>query len=176
MQLQRPTNSHPGSPRSDDCVPTIAATRSHRSVDAPSYCPSASLGPGLKACGRRHRPPEDFYRGSKPQGQRNRTEEETATAEFLYREFESIGLNTDFQTFTFSTVSSDIQLLTPQSGEPLEIFSLPMSLSGRGRVSGNLVDVGKASEGELPSAGISGKIALIMRGGLDLRGKGDPRR
>ena len=101
------------------------------------------------------------------------TEDERAAADVLSGEFESIGFNTDLQTFTFSTVSSDIRILTPQSGESLEIFSLPMSLSGQGLVSSSLIDGGKAVAEDLRPGGIGGKIALIMRGDLTFEEKVD---
>jgi aminopeptidase YwaD len=88
------------------------------------------------------------------------TDQELRAAEFLASEFEALGYRTEIQPFTVDVESAAVRVGT----ERAEFPALPMTLSGMGDVSGKLVDVGKARDGDLPEERIDGRIAVIQRG------------
>ena len=99
------------------------------------------------------------------------TEEERAAADYLTAELQAIGLEAELQPFTFELLSRDV-LLVPASGVvQRSVPGFPMTLSATGTVSGSLVDVGRAFEGDLPPEAVEGKIALIERGTITFEEK-----
>ncbi len=89
------------------------------------------------------------------------TAEEEAAAEYLRAEFEALGYEVETQPFTFERMAPERSLRLPD-GDAL--LGIPLRMSGRGTVSGPLVHVGLAKEGDIPDEGLAGRIALIQRG------------
>ncbi|MCH7846704.1 MAG: nitronate monooxygenase, partial [Acidobacteria bacterium] len=101
---------------------------------------------------------QDFTRDFSPRA--SGTDEERRAAEFLASEFEALGYRTELQPFTVDVESAAVRVGT----ERTEFQALPMTLSGMGVVSGKLVNVGKARDGDLPEERIDGRIVVIQRG------------
>lgn len=88
------------------------------------------------------------------------TDEERAAADFLAARLEAMGYETRLQPFTIDLPSSRVRM----GPEAQEVRSFPLTQSASGTVSSLLVDVGGAFEGDVPSQGLDGKIALVKRG------------
>ncbi len=89
------------------------------------------------------------------------TEEEEAAAEYLTKELQALGYEVETQPFEFERIAPERSLRLPD-GDAL--LGIPLRMSGRGTVSGPLVHVGLAREGDIPDEGLAGQIALIQRG------------
>ena len=96
------------------------------------------------------------------------TEQEAAAAEYLRGLFESMGYEASLQPFTFQTTETEAVVSAPVVSE---YRAFPLRLSVRGEAEGTLVDVGGAFEDDLPSGGLTGKIALIERGTITFQEK-----
>ena len=92
------------------------------------------------------------------------TEEELAAARYLSGEFEAMGYAVSLQPFSFVVLATDIPALVMDSPSFMDLEAIPLTQSGIGRFSGNLVFVGKALERDMPIEGLEGKVALIERG------------
>lgn len=94
------------------------------------------------------------------------TEQERAATEFLESQFASFGYSVEVQPFTVQRFSREESSLTtsPGNSEAERIEAFPLSGSGDGEVSGELVPVGLARPQDIPEAGLEGKIALAERG------------
>ena len=101
---------------------------------------------------------QDFTRDFSPRA--SGTDEERLAAEFLASEFEALSYRTELQPFTVDVESAAVSVGT----ERTEFRALPMTLSGMDVVSGKLVNVGKARDGDLPEERIDGRIVVIQRG------------
>ena len=99
------------------------------------------------------------------------TDQERAAAEFLVKQFEMLGYQAELQSFTVDRETSSLQVVPPGMSIGRDIQSFPMTLSGVGKASGILVNVGKAFEEESPRQGLAGKIALIQRGTITFEQK-----
>jgi Iap family predicted aminopeptidase len=92
------------------------------------------------------------------------TGQERAAAEYLEDLLESLGYAVKLQPFDverFSTEDSGVVLDGP-APEPVD--AIPLGMSGTGEVSGVLVPVGLALDGDIQEGGLVGKIALAERG------------
>src|SRR5918999_4978675 len=95
------------------------------------------------------------------------TQQERAAAEFLESELTGLGYSVEEQPFTverFSSEESGFFVEIGNSGGTERIEDFPLSGSGAGEVSGELVPVGLARPEDIPEAGLEGKIALVERG------------
>jgi aminopeptidase YwaD len=95
------------------------------------------------------------------------TQQERAAAEFLESELTGLGYSVEAQPFTverFSSEESGFFVEIGNSGGAERIEAFPLSGSGAGEVSGELVPVGLARPEDIPEAGLEGKIALVERG------------
>lgn len=92
------------------------------------------------------------------------TEEERVAAEYLRSEFEALGYAASIQPFEVRVISPAAPLLTVVSPAILNIDAVPMSMTGGGEVTAEIMAVGKALPSDMPTEGLSGKIALIERG------------
>lgn len=92
------------------------------------------------------------------------TSQERRAAEFIADELRALGYAVSVEEFPVEVLRSDEPVLstTPSGGKSL--FALPLTLSGRGRATGKMIDVGKASTQDIPAEGLEGHIALIERG------------
>jgi aminopeptidase YwaD len=99
------------------------------------------------------------------------TEKERIAAEFLASELKEAGYDTHLQPFTFELIPRDAPALTLLAPVQGNVWALPLSNSGVGKVVGPLVHVGKAFEGDIPAEGLDGKIALIERGDITFEEK-----
>src|SRR5918999_3665471 len=94
------------------------------------------------------------------------TQQERAAAEFLESQLTSLGYSVEAQPFTVERFSLEESGLFVELGNPgaERIEAFPLSGSGAGEVSGELVPVGLARPQDIPEAGLEGKIALAERG------------
>ena len=92
------------------------------------------------------------------------TLEELEAAEYLAAKWESFGYSVQLQPFTFTRLSRERSGLVLDGPDLREIEAIPLVRSGTGEVSGNLVSVGLAREGDVPEGGLEGKVALAQRG------------
>ena len=99
------------------------------------------------------------------------TAQERAAAEYLLSKFREMGYESELQSFTVDLLSRDSPLLSLTSPEAQDVDSFPMQLTGTGRVSGVVVDAGKAFPEDIPADGLHGKIALIQRGTITFEEK-----
>lgn len=101
------------------------------------------------------------------------TEQELAAARYLQSRFQELGYATELQAFTvedFSLAGLGLTLNTPQLRE---FNAQPLVRAGLGEVSGALTPVGLAMPGDLPDAGLEGRIALAKRGVITFQSKAD---
>lgn len=99
------------------------------------------------------------------------TEEERVAAEYLRSEYEAMGYDASIQPFDVRVLSRAVPLLTITSPMKLDIQAVPMSMTVAGEATAEFVDAGKALPADIPSEGLSGKIALIERGALTFQEK-----
>ena len=94
------------------------------------------------------------------------TQHERAAAEFLGSQLTGLGYSVEAQPFTVERFSLEESGLFVELGNPgaERIEAFPLSGSGAGEVSGELVPVGLARPQDIPEAGLEGKIALAERG------------
>ena len=92
------------------------------------------------------------------------TEEELVAAEYLRDEFAALGYEASIQPFEVRSISPYGRLLTVDEPRMMDIRAFPMWMTAAGVVTAELVDVGKALPGDIPSEGLKGTIALIERG------------
>jgi aminopeptidase YwaD len=94
------------------------------------------------------------------------TVQEREAAEFLESQFARFGYSVEVQPFTVQRFSLEGSGLIVSPGNPSaeRIEAIPLSGSGGGEVSGNLVPVGLAQPQDILEAGLEGKIALAERG------------
>ena len=131
----------------------VATATPQSSSQASTYAASAALAPRLAA------EAMDFLTAfASPRA--SGTDEERAAAEFLAARLKAMGYETHLQPFTVDMPSSRVQM----GPEAQEVRSFPLAQSASGTVTGLLADVGGAFEGEVPSQGLDGKIALVKRG------------
>ena len=98
------------------------------------------------------------------------TEEEREAAEYLASQFEGMGYSVELQPFTVEIISLEGSGLTLETPGPEEIAAIPLFRTASGEVSGTLVPVGLAMEGDVPE-GLEGKIAFIERGTITFEEK-----
>ena len=108
---------------------------------------------------------ESFTRDASPRA--SGTDQERAAAEYLVQVFEALGYDTELQPFTVDMDTATL-LVGP---EATEFRSLQLTLSGLGRSTGILVDVGQALEEDVAPGSLNGKIALIRRGVITFEAK-----
>jgi aminopeptidase YwaD len=99
------------------------------------------------------------------------TEEERIAAEYLRTEFEAMGYDASIQPFDVRVLSRAVPLLTITSPMKLDIEAVPMSMTTAGEATAEFADVGKALPSDISAEGLSGKIALIERGGITFQEK-----
>ena len=92
------------------------------------------------------------------------TAEELAAAEYLASTLENFGYAVELQSFTVRQVSRELSSLETDGPRPLAIDINPLTQSATGEVSGNLVSVGLARDGDFPDGGVEGQIVLARRG------------
>ena len=92
------------------------------------------------------------------------TEQELAAAEFLASEFESLGYETSLQPFTVEVIQSGVELESPDLEVPSGFRTLPITRSIETSSAGLVVSAGMAFDEDIPSEGLTGKVALIERG------------
>ena len=92
------------------------------------------------------------------------TDAEADAAFFILDRFQEIGYTAGLQLFDFQLVDDDVAAFTVAMDEAPELPGTPLSRSGEGVVTGPLVDVGLALPQDIPEEGLSGKVALILRG------------
>ena len=91
-------------------------------------------------------------------------EGERAAADYLQREFASLGYDARIQTFDVRAISQYERLLTIVEPQRLDIFAFPMRMTAEGQVSARIADAGRALPNGDPVDELAGKIALIERG------------
>ena len=99
------------------------------------------------------------------------TEEEVAAAEYLRDEFAALGYEASLQPFKVQSISPFGRLLSIVEPETLDIRAFPMWMTAVGKVTAEVVEVGKALPDDIPSEGLDGKIALIERGEITFDAK-----
>ena len=101
------------------------------------------------------------------------TEQELTAARYLQSRFQELGYATQLQTFTVEDISLAGLGLTLDTPQPKEFTAFPLAGSGLGQVSGVLTPVGLAMPGDLPGAGLEGRIALAKRGVITFQSKAE---
>ena len=101
------------------------------------------------------------------------TEQESAAAQYLQSRFQELGYSTRLQTFPVEVVSLAGLGLTLDTPQPSEFTALPLEGAGLGEVSGILTPVGLAMPGDIPDAGLEGRIALAKRGVIRFQNKAE---
>ncbi len=101
------------------------------------------------------------------------TDQELAAARYLQSRFQELGYATELQTFTVEDLSLAGLGLTLDTPQQREFNALPMGNTGLGEVSGILTPVGLAMPGDLPDAGLEGRIALAKRGIITFQSKAE---
>ena len=101
------------------------------------------------------------------------TEQELAAAQYLQSRFQEFGYATNLQTFTVEAISLAGLGLTINTFQPREFTALPLLRTGLGEVSGVLTPVALAMPGDLPDAGLEGRIALAKRGVIRFQSKAE---
>lgn len=91
-------------------------------------------------------------------------EGERAAADYLQREFASLGYDAWIQTFDVRAISQYERLLTIVEPQRLDIFAFPLRMTAEGQVSARIADAGRALPDGAPVDELAGKIALIERG------------
>lgn len=91
-------------------------------------------------------------------------EEERVAADYLQREFASLGYDAWIQTFDVRAISPYERLLTIVEPQPLDIFAFAMWMTAEGQVSARIADAGRALPDGAPIDELAGRIALIERG------------
>ena len=92
------------------------------------------------------------------------TEQEQVAADYLADKFRDMGYEAELRPFSFELMARDGPLLKLNAPEGREFQGFPISLSGLGHPSGDILDVGRAFTEDIPAQGLDGKIALIARG------------
>ena len=92
------------------------------------------------------------------------TEEELAAAEHLASTLEDFGYAVELQSFTIQQLSRELSGLEIAAPLPRAIDINFLFQTVTGEVSGNLVSVGLAGDGDFPEGGVEGQIALARRG------------
>ena len=92
------------------------------------------------------------------------TSQEFQAAQFLAKEFESMGYSTEIQPFDVDLISSQTSSLTTGDAplEPIQVIPLNGTIPGLG--AGPLVDLGLARPEDVPEDSLAGKVALVQRG------------
>ena len=92
------------------------------------------------------------------------TEEELEAAEHLASTLENLGYAVELQSFTIQQLSRELSGLEVGAPQPRAFEINPLTQAATGEVSGTLVSVGLAREGDFPEGGVEGRIALARRG------------
>src|SRR5262249_41541480 len=98
------------------------------------------------------------------------TPEEHAAAEDIAGQLRSYGYNVEMQAFPADAVIIRSASFTLADGRT--ITTQPLTMSKPGSVTGNVVYAGLGQPGDFPAA-VRGQIALVERGGLLFREKGE---
>ena len=101
------------------------------------------------------------------------TEQELAAAIYLQSRFQELGYAAELQEFTVEKISLDGLGLTLDTPQPRQFTALPLTGAGLGDVSGILTPVGLAMPGDIPDAGLDGRIALAKRGVITFQSKAE---
>jgi aminopeptidase YwaD len=101
------------------------------------------------------------------------TDQETAAARYLQAKFQEFGYNTQIQEFIVEDLSLAGMGLILNTAEPAEFRALPLDQSGLGDVTGVLTPVGLAMPGDIPEAGLEGRIAFAQRGIITFQAKAE---
>ncbi|MBI4298784.1 MAG: M20/M25/M40 family metallo-hydrolase [Chloroflexi bacterium] len=92
------------------------------------------------------------------------TSEEREAADYLTSQFKGMDYSVRQQPFTVEMVTLEGSGLTLDKPTPETLQAVPLFRSTPGEASGILTPVGLAREGDIPEAGLKGRIALIQRG------------
>ena len=114
---------------------------------------------------------EEFLEALGPRA--SATEQELAAAIYLHSRFQELGYAAELQEFTVEDISLDGMGLTLDTPQPREFTALPLTGAGLGDVSGILTPVGLAMPGDIPDAGLDGRIALAKRGVITFQSKAE---
>ncbi|MCH9016937.1 MAG: M28 family peptidase [Chloroflexi bacterium] len=101
------------------------------------------------------------------------TDQELAAARYLQTRFQDLGYATEIQSFTVEQLSLAGLGLTLNTPEQMEFTALPLVETGLGDASGILTPVGLAMSGDIPDAGLEGRIALAKRGTITFQSKAE---
>ena len=99
------------------------------------------------------------------------TDQEAAAASYLQTRFQELGYDTEIQEFIVEDLLLAGMGLTLNTAEPMEFRALPLDESGLGDVAGILTPVGLAKPGDIPEAGLEGRIAFAKRGVITFQAK-----
>ena len=101
------------------------------------------------------------------------TDQELAAARYLQTRFQDLGYATEIQSFTVEQLSLAGLGLTLNTPEQMEFTALPLVETGLGDASGILTPVGLAMSGDIPEAGLEGRIAFAKRGTITFQIKAE---
>ncbi|MDA1272419.1 MAG: M28 family metallopeptidase [Chloroflexi bacterium] len=163
----------PAPPATSTPEPTLAPTPAALNPPEPTPSPTPKFftpEPELSGAG----PFAELERFLDESGPReSATDQELAAAEYLKSRFRDMGYRTELQPFTVEDVSLAGNGLTLNTPSPETIPARPLTNSGLGDVSGILTPVGLALPGDIPEAGLKGRIALAERGQITFQSKAD---
>ncbi|MGN1400169.1 MAG: M28 family peptidase [Bacillus sp. (in: firmicutes)] len=94
------------------------------------------------------------------------TENEYNAVQYIKEQFESLGYKTEVQEFTFFGYTPPSEMSLTVEGFDTELEPRSFSYGPNGDLTGPLVDAGLGTVEELAGTDLTGKIALIKRGGI----------
>ena len=94
------------------------------------------------------------------------TEGEREAVEYIEKKFKSYGYKTEIQEFTFFGYTPPSSMELNVAGHDGELVPQSFTYGPNGDVTGELVHVGTGTAEELEGQDLTGKIALVQRGGI----------
>ena len=92
------------------------------------------------------------------------TDEELEAAEHLASTLENLGYAVELQSFTVQQLSRELSVLEVNAPQPRTFDLNLLAQTATGEVSGTLVSVGLAGDGDFPEGGVEGQIVVVRRG------------
>lgn len=94
------------------------------------------------------------------------TDQELEAALHLRTRLNDLGYETSIQDFTVNLLTADVELHSTTGDSSDAPRVIPISMSAHGSATGVFANAGHASENDIPSEGLEGRIALIERGAI----------
>ena len=162
-----PTSTPRPSPTPMPMMPTQTPAPRPTSTPAPAVIPIPAA-PSVLA-DEVFRTLQELTEGYSPR--ESATEQELEAAQHLRGRLSDLGYETSLQEFSVTLTVARVELASPAGDTPDAPRSIPISTSIQGIATGLLTNVGRASEEDIPTEGLEGRIALIERGDITFEAK-----